>query len=77
MALSKVPMVKKFERIRRNLEQRRKVEGDSNCSDTSHHRVAEGEVIGWQERKVQSYNLAITHTTHLETKILEAAQATR
>ena len=46
LALSSV----KLKSIRMNLKQRREVEGDSNCTDTSHHRVAEVEVVLWQKR---------------------------
>ena len=58
----------------KNLKQRGKVEGDSNCTNASHHGVAEqGEAI---VRLLDGKKGAL-HTNHLETKILEAAQATR
>ena len=64
---------------KKNLKQRGKVEGDSNCTDTSHHRVAEqgGEGILVLFVRLLDGNKGALRTNHLETKILEAAQATR
>ena len=66
-----------------NLKQPGKVDGGTNRSDTAHHGVAAGGDRGQKKsNKVIRYIVVKQkdqqeHSGHLETKIMEAAQATR